>query len=1073
MITSNFEKLRFFIHNSVEHLEFNLFTLTKTEFQLLWLCLHAENLLKGIPLKIKEESLVEEEKITKQLYKDYATFRNELWQNMVKNSTEKDKLLLFKKTQKLLDRYLFIFFAEDSGLLPPNSISRIVNRWEVLKQEDAYKPLYDIFKQYFSYIDKGRKGQKTVDDIFAYNGGLFLPDEVLDNIVLDDEMLHPNVMKLTKYDFQSEVDVNILGHIFENSLNEIEHITAEIEGQELDKSKSKRKKDGVFYTPKYITKYIVENTVGKLCDEKKTELGIVDEEYAKGRQNRKKDTVKVLDENLQTYRNWLLNITICDPACGSGAFLNQALEFLIEEHTYIDELESQLLGHAFEFPGVENHILEKNIFGVDINDESVDIAKLSLWLRTAQKGRKLTSLNNNIKCGNSLIDDPNVAGDKAFNWQKEFPQIFIEKEKKPFHITWVTHNSRTSQRMIDNKVKKGDAFWLEDEHEVVVAKTIKEIVEQNGLNVMAFNSCGDHIHLVLVCEEDEIPNIVRKLKGKSSQQLKEHLQLPKEEQFTLWAQKYNTTYIESEEQLWNTVEYIQNNRLKHELHTYTDNKGLQPLVSITDSDIMQQSYEHAFRTEYKGGFDVVIGNPPYGAYMDNETKQFVSSNFETFQGNYEIYFFFIELVNSLLKRTGKLGFITPDTWINIPQAQKVREHVLKYYGINTIVTYKYTVFEDASVNPIVFILTKQVEILQCEIFHIESKSIDIFYDFSNSQKADIENWRESDDKQFQIWQDDGDIKIINKIEKKSNRGEEFLDVCQGIVPYSTEHLTKEQIKERIYHSNVKENDEYGIWVQGRAIKRFGIDLRNKEYLKYGNWLHRPRKPKYFNSNRILIQEITGGNPPRISATIFEEELYHDPGIISCINISKLSDKYLLAVINSTLISWYNLKTSPKGKRTTFPKVLIGDIRKFPVQIPTTNIEKEIVQKVDNIVQKTIEFQKNINQLITLIQSKFEIEKLTTKLQNWYELEFAAFLKELEKARKLSNKGLQPLAAKELQPLVSMKLSEEAEWMQYFNEQKQKAQTLKAEIEKTDKEIDKMVYQLYGVSEEEIKIVENN
>jgi len=275
VITSNFEKLRFFIHNSVEHLEFNLFTLTKTEFQLLWLCLHADNLLKGLPLKIKEESLLEEEKITKQLYKDYATFRNELWQNMVKNSTDKDKLLLFKKTQKLLDRYLFIFFAEDSGLLPPNSISRIVTRWEVLKQEDAYKPLYDIFKQYFSYIDKGRKGQKTVDDIFAYNGGLFLPDEVLDNIVLDDEMLHPNVMKLTNYDFQSEVDVNILGHIFENSLNEIEHITAEIEGQELDKSKSKRKKDGVFYTPKYITKYIVENTIGKLCEEKKTELGIV------------------------------------------------------------------------------------------------------------------------------------------------------------------------------------------------------------------------------------------------------------------------------------------------------------------------------------------------------------------------------------------------------------------------------------------------------------------------------------------------------------------------------------------------------------------------------------------------------------------------------------------------------------------------------------------------------------------------------------------------------------------------------------------------------------------------------
>jgi len=431
VITSNFEKLRFFIHDSVNHEEFNLFTLTKERFQLLWLYLAAENLLDGLPLKIKEESLLEEDIITKQLYKDYATFRIHLWHNMVKNNPQQDKLLLFKKTQKLLDRFLFIFFAEDSGLLPPNSISRIIERWEILKHEDAYKPLYDIFKQYFSYIDKGRKGQKTVDDIFAYNGGLFQPDELLDNILLDDEIVHPHIAKLTKYDFQSEIDVNILGHIFENSLNEIENISAELKGQEIDKSKTKRKKDGVFYTPKYITKYIVDNSVGKLCEEKKIEFGIIDEEYAKGRRNRQKDTIKKLDGSLQNYRNWLLNITICDPACGSGAFLNQALEFLMEEHAYIDELHAQLFGASIVFQDVSNHILEKNIFGVDINEESVEIAKLSLWLRTAQRGRKLTSLNHNIKCGNSLIDDPAVAGEKAFNWQKEFPSVF---EKGGFDV---------------------------------------------------------------------------------------------------------------------------------------------------------------------------------------------------------------------------------------------------------------------------------------------------------------------------------------------------------------------------------------------------------------------------------------------------------------------------------------------------------------------------------------------------------------------------------------------------------------------------------------------------------------
>ncbi len=273
-------------------------------------------------------------------------------------------------------------------------------------------------------MNTGYRGKKY--DIFAYNGGLFAPDEILDNIKIDDELLYKHTLNLSNYDFESEVSVNILGHIFEHSLTEIENIQAQLEGTEIDKSKAKRKKDGVFYTPKYITKYIVDNTVGKLCEEKKTELGIQESDYEKERKGRKKATIQKLIDQLDDYRDWLLQLTICDPACGSGAFLNQALEYLIKEHKFIDELKAKLLGGGLVFSEVQNAILENNLFGVDINEESVEIAKLSLWLRTAQKGRKLTTLNNNIKCGNSLIDDIEVAANKAFNWQKEFPKIFTK-----------------------------------------------------------------------------------------------------------------------------------------------------------------------------------------------------------------------------------------------------------------------------------------------------------------------------------------------------------------------------------------------------------------------------------------------------------------------------------------------------------------------------------------------------------------------------------------------------------------------------------------------------------------------
>ena len=352
VITSNFEKLRFYINDATEFLEFNLFELSLQEFQLLYLCLEKDNILNNLPLTIKEASLVEEEKITKQFYNDYSVFKRELYRDLVKRNAKRIKqnasttgeealkvleknvkLSLFKKSQKLIDRFLFIFFAEDRDLLPPNSTLQILEKWKADVDFGDERPLYNLFKQYFHFLDTGRKGSTSRAEIYAYNGGLFQPDTVLDELEIDDDFLYKHTKKLANYDFSSQVDVNILGHIFENSLNEIESVNAEIEGGDFDKQKSKRKKDGVFYTPKYITKYIVENTVGTLCQEKKEALGFKEEEYFKGRKNRKTNTLEHLITILDTYRDWLLQLTICDPACGSGAFLNQALDFLITRGT--------------------------------------------------------------------------------------------------------------------------------------------------------------------------------------------------------------------------------------------------------------------------------------------------------------------------------------------------------------------------------------------------------------------------------------------------------------------------------------------------------------------------------------------------------------------------------------------------------------------------------------------------------------------------------------------------------------------------------------------------------------------
>jgi hypothetical protein len=480
IVTSNFERLRFYIDNAVDFIEFDLFNLTFDDFRRLWLCISYESIAKNLPQEIKNQSISSEDVITKKLYKDYSVFKRLLFDNIVLLNPEHDKLLLFKKTQKLLDRFLFLFFAEDKNLLPANSIQGTVEKWKKFNADpmNDYQSLYSRYVKYFKLLDEGYMDNNI--EIYAYNGGLFANDELLNQIKVNDDILAENVLKLAAYDYDTDVDVNILGHIFENSLSEIDEVITEI--NKGVKTISKRKQDGVIYTPRYITQYIVENTIGRLCEEKKQELGIGEELFEYKRADKRKQALKVFD----TYRDWLLQITIVDPACGSGAFLNSALDFLIAEHKWIDSQQEKIAGlkghYSMQLANIENTILENNLFGVDINEESVEIAKLSLWLRTAKPHRKLSSLNNNIKCGNSLIDDPAVAGDKAFDWHKEFPQVFgreqtsddiviVEKAETPDYLKLIKEKSVEAQA----KAEQGIALSTEA---LIITKQLAEYVEK-------------------------------------------------------------------------------------------------------------------------------------------------------------------------------------------------------------------------------------------------------------------------------------------------------------------------------------------------------------------------------------------------------------------------------------------------------------------------------------------------------------------------------------------------------------------------------------------------------------------
>lgn len=397
-IISNFGELRLYIDKSTEFVAFDLFNLGYDEFVRLHTLLCYESLKAHLPLDLKAKTSSFEQQISKDLYRDFSEFRLDLFENIVVNNPQIDKQTLLRLTQKLCDRIIFILFAEDRGLLRANTIKEI--REEFASQKFTSYTLYDIYKFYFEAISSGNDKL----GIPRYNGGLFATDADLDSLIIDDHLLDEKAQKLSNYDFLSDVSVNILGHIFEQSLTDLEELQASITHAEFDRTKSRRKKDGVFYTPEYITRYIVENTLGSMCKQKRADL-LIDEITAPKNPKKLTKTEQITKDNLLAYKEWLLSLKILDPACGSGAFLNQALEFLITEHKKLQN-DLALMGDLFASYMVEEMVLEHNLYGVDINEEAVEIAKLSLWIRTAQKGRVLTKLSEKIVCANSLLEMP-------------------------------------------------------------------------------------------------------------------------------------------------------------------------------------------------------------------------------------------------------------------------------------------------------------------------------------------------------------------------------------------------------------------------------------------------------------------------------------------------------------------------------------------------------------------------------------------------------------------------------------------------------------------------------------------
>lgn len=479
VIVSNFWEFRLYQDNQLDYEAWTLDDLANPEndylnFKSWYVLLCAENFIaksgNSATENLLSEVRVEQEKISKNFYDEYKEARLHLLRDLYKKNPEvrEDFEMGISKAQKIIDRIVFVCFAEDRGLIPDNKLHEVI----AFAKNNPFNDVWGVMKNFFSAVDSGSEKLEIPD---GYNGGLFKEDEILNSLKISDEVLE-NVAGLSKYDFEQDLSVSILGHIFEQSISDLEEIKSKVSIDEIGAS-SKRKKDGIFYTPDYIVHYIVDNSLGAYLRENeeriKQEHGLKEDILDRNYEKREK-------EAYEEYQDFLQNIKVVDPACGSGAFLVYVFDYLLAENKRVGDI---LGGSLFSTDDYVRDILRNNIYGVDLNEESVEITRLSLWLKTAQKGKKLTTLDKNIKCGNSLIDDPEIAGNKAFKWEEGFPEVFATGG---FDV--VVGNPpyvATKQISADDRIyfwdKYADILFSEmDLYEIFTFKAINELLKENG-----------------------------------------------------------------------------------------------------------------------------------------------------------------------------------------------------------------------------------------------------------------------------------------------------------------------------------------------------------------------------------------------------------------------------------------------------------------------------------------------------------------------------------------------------------------------------------------------------------------
>ena len=339
-----------------------------------------------------------------------------------------------------------------------------------------------------------------------------------------------------------------------------------------------------------------------------------------------------------------------------------------------------------------------------------------------------------------------------------------------------------------------------------------------------------------------------------------------------------------------------------------------------------------------GGFDAVIGNPPYvilGKDLFPENEVDYLKKYPVAQYKIDLYHLFTQRGIDLLRKGGKLGYIIPNQWLTEKFTSQMRKYILDKTQIQQIVVFDHYVFADAKVFTALIFLQRCEGKITSSIIVKKPGTVYESYDIEQQESfiIDQKSWLERENYQFETRLTGGTGSFIEKLLKQNPSLITVARASLGCQAYNKTKHSEEQIRNRIFHSKEKSGPEYLQELAGNDVQRYIINRTRGEWIKYGPWLHDYRTMEWLTGPRILIREIPGKGAYKIQAC-YVEETYCNYKTILNVNPSdatKFSMKYLTGILNSKLLSFIYPYVSNKLVAQTFPRMSVGDLKKLPVR----------------------------------------------------------------------------------------------------------------------------------------------